>query len=151
MVEANYDDGVVVDLWLYESREFSILFWKVFDEAVLDFEASALVNVPLALCYPCFTLAHAPFPYHVCAHSLLMCWHGAKHFGSAQEVCSDVAVLFQQIGGHVCTATDSRHPFDPWSVHRLEICLQDPLRDIITTCPTLCSSLSALGLPRLFK
>jgi len=56
MVETKYDDGVVVVLWLYQSREFSILFWKVFDEAVPDFEASSLVNAPLALLslfHPC--------------------------------------------------------------------------------------------------
>jgi hypothetical protein len=60
-----------IDLWLYEIREFSIVFSKGFHEAVLDFEASALVNVPLALCFPCFTPALAPFSDCVCVHSLL--------------------------------------------------------------------------------
>jgi len=78
-------------------------------------------------CYPCFTPAHAPFANYVCFHSLLTGWQGTKRFGSAQVVCSDVAMLLQQIGGHVCTATDRPHPFNPWSVCSLEICLRDPL------------------------
>lgn len=146
IVEANYAAGVVVDLWLYEGREFSILCWTIFDEAFLDSEASALVKVRFALCYPCFTPAYALLAT-VCVRSFVVNGQArTETVGGAQVVFgrSVAPSAYRRSCLHCHRSSRLLRSMDviAWRVRRLEICLQDPLRDILVACPTLCSCVS---------
>jgi hypothetical protein len=125
IVESNYDAGVV-DLWLYEGLEFSILVWKVFDEAFLEFEGYAFVKFRLALC---FTPAYALLAT-VCVRSFVV-----DELARSETVCSS------RLSGHsLAPSADRRsclHCYRSstllrsmdvitWRVRRLQICLHVP-------------------------